>query len=352
MDIGAMLSKWFPTVFTILFVIGIYYLVKYILDKSSKNRVEDSSLLRTILLLCIGLIGAIIIILAIPMPDSLKGQVTSLIGIVISAILALSSATFFGNGLAGIMLRSINNFRTGDFIQVNDHFGRVSERGLFHTEIQTENRDLITLPNMMLATNPVRVVRTSGTFVEGVVSLGYDVNQNYIKETLLKAAKNAGLGDPFVRVAELGDFSVLYKVYGMLKDAKTIVAAKSKLNSEMLDSLHDAGIEIVSPTFMNQRQVAGTIFIPKKVHLKTEVAESEKAENLVFDKAEEAESIEKRKGNVAEIQTKITELEKEMKSTDEHSLLEMRERLDKLQRIRDTMKARIEDKIEKLGSDS
>ena len=39
-------------------------------------------------------------------------------------------------------------------------FGRVTERGLFHTEIQTEDRDLVTLPNLYLVTNPVKVVRT------------------------------------------------------------------------------------------------------------------------------------------------------------------------------------------------
>jgi len=351
MDIGAIISNWTPTVFTILFVIGIYYIVKFVLDRSAKKGVEDRSLLRTILLFCIALIGAIIIILAIPMPESLKGQVTSLIGIVISAVLALSSATFFGNGLAGIMLRSINNFRTGDFIRVNEHFGRVSERGLFHTEIQTENRDLITLPNMMLATNPVRVVRASGTFVEGVVSLGYDVNHNKIKEVLLKAAKKADLVEPFVRVTELGDFSVVYKVFGLLKDAKTIITAKSRLNSQMLDALHEAGIEIVSPSFMNQKQVGDTIFIPKKVKQKAEVAESEKAETLVFDKADEAESIEKRKDTVSDIESKIADLEKELKGADEASAVDMNAKLVKLKRIRETMLERIDSKIEKLSSE-
>ncbi len=351
MDIGKFISTWSPTFFTVLFVIGIYYIVKYVLDRSSKKGVEDRSLLRTITLFCIFLIGAIIIILAIPMPESLKGQVTSLIGIVISAVLALSSATFFGNGLAGIMLRSINNFRTGDFIQVNDHFGRVSERGLFHTEIQTENRDLITLPNMMLATNPVRVIRASGTYVEGVVSLGYDVNHNKIKEVLLKAAKKSDLEDPFVRVTELGDFSVVYKVYGLLKDAKTIITAKSKLNSQMLDALHDAGIEIVSPSFMNQKQTGDTIFIPKKVRQKAEVLESEKSETLVFDKADEAESIEKRKDTLAEIEAKIAVVEKDLKTADEEGAVAMNAKLEKLKRIRETMSERIDVKMEKLSSE-
>ena len=52
---------------------------------------------------------------------------------------------------------------TGDFISAGDQFGRVTERGLFHTEIQTETRDLTTVPNLFLVTHPVTTVRSSGT---------------------------------------------------------------------------------------------------------------------------------------------------------------------------------------------
>ena len=52
------------------------------------------------------------------------------------------------------MLRTVRNFRAGDFIRVNDQFGRVTDRGLFHVEIQTADSDLITLPNLYLAAEP------------------------------------------------------------------------------------------------------------------------------------------------------------------------------------------------------
>ncbi len=116
----------------------------------------------------------------------------------------------------------------------------VSERGLFHTEIQTENRDLTTIPNLYLVTNAVRVTRSSGTFISGVCSLGYDVNRQKIEKALLDAAERAELKDPFVRITELGDFSVVYKVYGMVKDIKTVLSAQSRLNAMILDALHDA----------------------------------------------------------------------------------------------------------------
>ena len=107
--------------------------------------------------------GLIIIILGLPISSTKQGQLLTLIGIIISAGIALSSSTILGNAMAGIMLKTVRNFRSGDFVEIGDHFGRVTERGLFHTEIQTAERDLVTLPNMHLATTPVKVIRSSGT---------------------------------------------------------------------------------------------------------------------------------------------------------------------------------------------
>ena len=168
-----------------------------------------------------------------------------------------------------------------------------------------------------MATNPVNVTRESGTFISGEVSLGYDASRVKVEKLLLQAAKDAGLTDAFVYITSLGDFSVVYKVHGLLKDVKTILTGRSKLNAQMLDVLHNAGIEIMSPTFVGQRQVNDVEFIPKKQRAK-EVAQLEKEtkaagnpENIMFDKAEEAESIEKRKENLQGIDEKIADIEKQ-----------------------------------------
>ena len=124
------------TFFTVLIFAVIFYLVKLFLDRQVAGK-SDLSMIRSIVLFLLGLTGTIAIILSLPMGPDLKGHITNLLGIVISAVLALSSATLIGNGLAGIMLRIINSYKPGDFIKINEHFGRVTERGLFHTEMQT-----------------------------------------------------------------------------------------------------------------------------------------------------------------------------------------------------------------------
>lgn len=333
-----------PMFFTILITIGIYYLTKWVLDKSSKGK-ADWGIIRSIILFSIFLVGAIAIILAIPMDASTKGNISSLIGIVLSAVFALSSATFMGNGMAGIMLRTINSFKPGDFIRTEDHFGRVTEMGLFHTEIQTENRDLTTIPNLFLTTNPVKVIRTSGTFISGVCSLGYDVNRVKIENALLDAVERTGLKDGFVRITDLGDFSVVYKVFGLLEDVKTIISMESKLNAMILDALHDVGIEIVSPKFMNQRQVGETVFIPKKVRKaeKAKVDDVAAPENVIFDKAEEAESIEKLKDKLNDADSKLKIAQTELKEAEtEETKEECKKRVEKWTAVKERILEKID----------
>jgi len=343
-------ENWISFIVTAIIFILLYMGVKFLLARQAAGK-TNSSVIRSIILFTIALIGIIAVILAIPMDQGIKGQITSLIGIVISAVFALSSATFIGNGLAGIMMRAINNFKPGDFIAVGDHFGRISERGLFHTEIQTEDRDLTTLPNLFLANNPVKVTRESGTFISGEVSLGYDVSRVKVEQLLIEAAKEAGLTDPFVYVTSLGDFSVVYKVHGMLRDVKTILTGRSKLNAMILDMLHNAGIEIMSPTFVGQRQVNDIQFIPKKPKAK-EIAELEKEtkvtgmpENMMFDKAEEAESIEKRKENIEGVDHKIIELNTQMAAEQDTILKEgLQSKIKQLEKLKEKMETKVAEK--------
>jgi len=308
-SIPELLHDWLPMLVTLLIGIvvlsGAYWLL-------IKRAPPTSGSMATRQLLMAALTGILIIavILELPIGDAPRGQLMSLLGILVTAAVALSSTTLLGNAMAGLMLKSIRNFKPGDFIIVEGHRGRVSELGLLRTEIQTERRNLTTFPNLYLVNNPVTVVRTSGTFIAATVSLGYDVPREKVESCLVEAAEHAGLTDPFVFVLELGDFSITYEAAGFLQDVKFLISAESALRENMLDSLHQAGIEIVSPTFMNQRQLKlEQRFIPKVEHgTKPPAADEEsRPEERMFDKAEIAE-----KEGRAEEQLKdvLAELEK------------------------------------------
>jgi small-conductance mechanosensitive channel len=100
-------------------------------------------------------------------------------------------------------------------------------------------------------TNPVKVVHSSGTIVSTQLSLGYDQHHTEIEALLVEAAQASGLEEAFVQILELGDFSVTYRVAGFLSDVKQLLSVRSRLQASVLDMLHGAGVETVSPTFMN-----------------------------------------------------------------------------------------------------
>ena len=238
-----------------------------------------------------------------PITEAAKSQLLSLIGVAFAATLTLSSTTLAGNVLAGWMLRAVGSFRSGDFIRTGDHFGRVTERGFFHVEIQTEERDLVTLPNMFLATHPIRVVRSSGTFITAEVSLGYDVPHARVERALKEAAESCGLSDPYVLITELLDHAVVYRACGFLKDPRTLVSTRSALRVSMLDALHGNDIEIVSPGFIFQRRVDGQRVIAQRVEADTTPAPA--IEDVAFDKAQEAEDEERLKEQIRQLREAI-----------------------------------------------
>jgi len=265
------------------------------------------SLVRPAGMLVLTLAGLLALVLAAPVSDETRGDLIGLYGLALTAVIALSSTTFVSNAMAGLMLRSLRNFAPGDFIKVGEDFGRVTERGLFHTEIQTEDSDLTTIPNLRLATTPTTVVRASGTIISATVSLGYDAPRGELEAALVAAAEDAGLREPFVQIMELGDFSVTYRFAGFLDEVKHLVSSRSRLRASAMDALHAAGIEIVSPTFMNQRPIGPERVAPATNGASGDRESADGAERVMFDKAEEAATLAGLEEELASVRARLHE---------------------------------------------
>ncbi len=347
---GELFHSFLPTAAVVVGAVAVGVVVRLILRRSLKGK-PGVAYTRQVITMFLVFVAIIAVLVVLPIRDTLRGQLFTLFGIIISALIALSSSTIVSNAMAGFMLRSVKNFKPGDFLKVGEYVGRVSDRGLLHTEIQTINRDLVTIPNHYLVHNPVTVTRSSGTFISGDVSLGYDVPERKAEKLLIEAAEEAELGEPFVHILELGDFSVTYRLYGLLEDVKYLVSARSTLKKHMLDALHRGGIEIVSPHFMNQRALQeGRKFIPQerdgtKEKEQEDLEEQTKhAESLAFDKAEEAESIERLREKIGETDKEIEELKEKLKQEESGAGREkMKEKLTALE----ARKERLADLVEK-----
>ena len=345
------LKSFIPFIITIGISTFVLTGIWYLLYKRKILFAREHRIFNPLVFVFLVLMSVIAGILTLPISDVSRGQLLSLIGITTTGAIGLASTTFIGNAMAGFMLKIVSNFRPGDFLKVENIFGRITEMGLFHTEIQTEDRDLATLSNLYLVKNPVKVIRSSGAFISSEISIGYDVSSKKVQTLLLEAAESTGLAESFVHIKALGDFSVSYKVSGFLKDIKTILSSHSKLKGNILEIFHKNNVEIVSPNFMNQRQlVTNDKMIPKGNHQSsTEVNSNHSTpEDLIFDKADEAETKEKRKERLEEYKKVLGDLEKEKKEmSDEVEIEKLVKRIERIKGICEKLEKSLNEKGEK-----
>ena len=319
----------------------VLWTTRWLLSRRNEGGVSSTS--RQLILLSLTVIAVIVVVLALPVSETTQGDLLRLLGLVFTGIFALSSTTFVSNAMAGFMLRSVKSFRHGDFVRVGEHFGRVTVSGLFHTEIQSQERDLITLPNLYLATNPLTVVRSSGTFTSCEVSLGYDVAWHRVEPLLKLATQEAGLDEPFVQILTLGDFSIVYKTGGICSDVNQLLTQRSRLKKAVLDQLHGAGIEIVSPNFMNQRQLpAEQVFSAAPQYANIKADETVSSESKIFDKAEKVlkvralfDDVARLKATIADYKQSLDEADKEQQAKIKLRIQEADESIKSLENIID-----------------
>lgn len=320
-----------PIALTSLVVIFVLMIAHKLL-LGDKSLSKESALPRKLILMGMYLVSFLALALALPVVESTRNQVIGLFGIVLSGVIAFSSTSIVANIMAGIVLRFTKPFRTGDFIRVNGYFGRVSEKGLFDTEIQTEQRELVAFTNSYLTSNPITVIRSSGTIISASLSIGYDHSHSRIEKLLIEAADKAGLEEPFVEIIELGNYSISYRVAGLLAEVKSLISSRSRLYANILDNLHAAQVEIMSPNFINSRQINDhPPAIPKPERLKNveEGLETESnPESIIFDKAEEAEQKELK---VMTLSEQIKALQGQLKEADNEKKEKLKLKIERLQ---------------------
>ena len=298
-------QDWLVLLATLVFTGGVLAFLHWFLLARHSELSAEKKLPRQLLMLLFTIIAVIMVVLALPVIESSRNQLLGLLGVLVSGVIAFSSTTIVSNLMSGVVLSLNKPFQTGDFIRCEGHEGRVTKKGLLDTEIQTRQRTLVHIANSFLISNPVDVILSSGTLISADVSIGYDVHHSIIEQHLQNAAVKAKLKDAFVHITELGNFAINYKVSGMLEDTKMMLTTQSALYAAILDELHVNGIEIMSPSIMTQRPSdPNNVFIPEYLaqsHAHNHTQEKKvNQEDLVFDKAEEAEMLENQRNELVE----------------------------------------------------
>jgi hypothetical protein len=91
----------------------------------------------------------------------------------------------------------------------------------------------------------------------------------------------------------------------LLEDIQSLISARSALRIAMLDALHGEGIEIVSPNFMNTRTVGEEQkFVAAPSGKRSQLLQPS-AEQVAFDKANDAAAAQKIRTAIEAIQAQL-----------------------------------------------
>lgn len=317
---------------------GIHFLIR-----QNWDRTVGRDVLNGLVQSLVGLVGVVVIVMLLPISQVARENILKFGGLILTGIVAFSSTTVIRDAAAGVTLRLISPFSRGDYLETEGVFGRVTEIGFFYTEVQTEDRSLVTLMNSNLLGTNFNTIPSSGTLLTTEVSLGYDVHHDEIESALKEATEKLELEDPFVHVEELGNFSVKYKVAGLLDDVENLLTARSDFRKAVLDSLHQKGIEIVSPNFMNRRNISESEpFVPEAIQSKNTFEKPEETTQVVFEKALEAKEAE-------DLNKLLDKLESQMDKLKEADTENADESIEVLKSRKEAVEARKKKKEEEIS---
>ena len=217
------------------------------------------------------LVIVLALVVAFPYLPGAKSPAFQGISIFLGLLLSLGSSSAVANALAGIILTYMRSFLVGDWVQIGDTMGEVTEKTLLVTRVLTPKAEIITIPNATVMSGSVKnysvEARKSGVIFHTNVTIGYDAPWRTVHRLLIDAAAATPhvlrQPDPFVLQNRLDDFYVAYELNAYTDAPSQMLNIYSDLHQNIQDKFNEAGVEICSPHFSSLRDGNG-VAIPEQ----------------------------------------------------------------------------------------
>lgn len=254
---------YLPKLFKIIVIIICFHyllkLVRYFANEVASGRLKINGFyadwaMPTHAILRVLLYSFMLVMIWPLLPNS-DSEIFQGVSVFIGVVVSLGSTSVVGNVMSGLVMTYMRPFRIGDFIRFGDVEGEVIEKSMLVTRIRTRKNDIVTIPNSNMMSSQTSNFTFSaqryGIIVHTKITIGYDESWKKLDSLLVQAAENTdGIKrhpKPFVRITALDDFYVEYEINGYTDRAKTLSTVYSALHQQILDTLHGAGVEIMSP---------------------------------------------------------------------------------------------------------
>lgn len=278
-DIFLAIGRYIPKLFQILVIVFCFrYLnrgLKYVTKEIATGKLKitgfyDDWAYPTYYILRF-LLYSFMFVMIWPLLPSADSDIFKGVSVFVGLVFSLGSTTVIGNLMAGMVLTYMRSFKIGDQIKMGDVVGSVMEKTPFVTRIRTPKNEVVTIPNSAVMSaqtiNYSNSAEQFGIIIHTEISVGYEVEKEKVQALLIESALAAkGINiypKPFVMITKLDDFYCTYQINAYTKEAKTLPRVYSNLYEQVIDKFHEAGIELLSPHFIAQRD--GTeIMMPAK----------------------------------------------------------------------------------------
>ena len=270
---------YIPNLITILVIVIVFrYLIKgikYMAEEISNEKLKIKGFFPDWAIPTYNIIRALLyafmFIIIFPYLPGSKSPVFQGVSVFIGIIFSLGSTSIIGNIVSGLVITYMRPFKIGDRIKIGDFFGNVIEKTPFVTRIRTPKNEEITIPNSnIMSSQTINYTNSAdmyGLILHTEVTIGYEIPWRKVHELLISVAMSTPdvMHDPkpFVLQTALNDSCVEYQINVFTKDADKMTQIHSYLRQNIQDKFSEAGIEIMSPFYVAQRDGNQTT-IPQK----------------------------------------------------------------------------------------
>ncbi|MCO6495176.1 MAG: mechanosensitive ion channel [Bacteroidetes bacterium] len=129
---------------------------------------------------------------------------------IIAAAIAILSKDYISNAINGMTLMFNTNIEIGDFVKIDEQKGRIINLSLMNVQLQSEEGDLVLIPNNIVLNTQV-INYTKGDTRKAQIELPLPISmvediektEQVFKETILEFGHKANLGSFKVRVVDI-----------------------------------------------------------------------------------------------------------------------------------------------------
>jgi len=169
-------------------------------------------------------------------------------------VVGMASRQILQSGLAGIVLMFSRPFEVGDWVEIGDDEGTVTDISLMHTHLRSFDGEIVTIPNDRVDASTVINRSEHGRLRLDVdVGVDYDADLDVVEEVVVDAVRDVDsvldAPSPEVVGIEFGDSSVVVRVRFWIDNPSSHRKwrARTAVIRAIKTALDEAGVDIPYP---------------------------------------------------------------------------------------------------------